>query len=1056
MEAETSVTASSAASDETSFSTADSDSFRLSLESVPDLPVVAILRGAQSEWRVLAHSVGKGAAGKVFPAFSSKFKLDGAVKVVALCDDGSKPTGFTKEVDMLRRLAHNNIVRLHDVAEEEQCFPSCTCMVLEKMLCSLQIFVGTKRKFPPNLLPKYLRQVLTGLNYLHGEGIVHGDLKPENILVSPLGTLKLADFEVSLSPKLGKNGEREDLIGRASCVGTPPYMPPDFDEYSGLTFAFDVWSFGVLIVVLGTGKLPDYFSELDDSEDVWPRVRQVTAEKVLTARVNEALGSGLTGLVERCLKAVAAARPNCSELLSCPLLQPAKEWTERDVVPVLCAKAVSEAWDPSSKDPWCRSLWLTDGLLFGEALTFYKQQLGSDHPKVATCMSHFAHFYRDQGKYKEALSLYQEALRIERKNCGDNHPNVAVHLNNIADLYIDLGWYSEAEKLHESALNILWKSLDIDHLHVASTMHNLGNSYRCQGKYREAEPMYEESLRIRKEQLGDDHLDVAASLNNLASLYREQHKYAKAMPLYEESLRIRKKQLGEEHPDLAIVLNNLAMLHFHLGNYATAESISMEAIGIQKKQLGGDHPAVAACLNTLAVLYGEQGKFTDAESQIQETLKIQRMWLGEDHPDVGTSLNNLAILKRRLDNDAAAESLFLDALRIRRQKLGENHEDVAATQYNLANLYMDQGKSDKAEQLYNEALRVFSLRHDKDHRHVAAARRSLEAVQEIQRAFAAAQSLFPNALPEEALRSHDHPDLAICMSNLAELYLIQRNEAAAKPLLLDSGRILKQHFPTPLHRACVYGDRSAAERLLHDKVDVNVAASKTGLTPLHLALKNGNRQVAELLLEHKAELDCVDSRGHTPLSLTCLHGDASTAQLLVEHKADVSQRLGDGDCPLFLCCRLGHADVVEALAVGLPTEGGASLAAEALVQCVRGSSALREVSAEEDRGRRKRTLCDVCQRKGTAYSNREDDFDVCKRCYQEGYRTYALLPGREAKIPRRCDDLDNSTALSAALRMLPHSTDRAPALRESTLLDLPRLTCILTQPPQLSQKRGHQ
>eukprot|EP00906_Rhabdomonas_costata_P018214 RCo026562 len=177
--------------------------------------------------------------------------------------------------------------------------------------------------------------------------------------------------------------------------------------------------------------------------------------------------------------------------------------------------------------------------------------------------------------------------------------------------------------------------------------------------------------------------------------------------------------------------------------------------------------------------------------------------------------------------------------------------------------------------------------------------------------------------------------------------------------------------------------------------DVNEAVSTTKTTPLHIVSAQGHRNVAELLLERKAEVDCEDSLGHSPLYRACLYGHAGTAQLLVEHKADLGQgfyngRVGDGgDCPLFVSCRLGHADVVESLADELSAEAFGALGGDALLQCVRGASFVRAVTAENDMDRREGRICDVCSMEGIAYSNHQDDYDVCTSCYCKGYCTYA-------------------------------------------------------------------
>eukprot|EP00906_Rhabdomonas_costata_P037170 RCo052257 len=81
--------------DETTFEEASQSGIAGALAIVPEMPAVAILRGERSEWRVLGHVVGKGGAGKVFPAFSTRLKKEAAVKVMHLSGAGGEC--FTKE-----------------------------------------------------------------------------------------------------------------------------------------------------------------------------------------------------------------------------------------------------------------------------------------------------------------------------------------------------------------------------------------------------------------------------------------------------------------------------------------------------------------------------------------------------------------------------------------------------------------------------------------------------------------------------------------------------------------------------------------------------------------------------------------------------------------------------------------------------------------------------------------------------------------------------------------------------------------------------------------------
>jgi tetratricopeptide (TPR) repeat protein len=70
--------------------------------------------------------------------------------------------------------------------------------------------------------------------------------------------------------------------------------------------------------------------------------------------------------------------------------------------------------------------------------------LGEHHPSVAQSLNNLAALYDNQGKYEQALPLYERSLAIREKVLGEHHPDVAQSLNNLAALYYNQGKYEQA------------------------------------------------------------------------------------------------------------------------------------------------------------------------------------------------------------------------------------------------------------------------------------------------------------------------------------------------------------------------------------------------------------------------------------------------------------------------------------------------------------------------------------------------------------------------------------------------------------------------------------
>jgi len=114
--------------------------------------------------------------------------------------------------------------------------------------------------FDEKLIRVYIRQVLSGLRYLHANGLIHRDIKGANILVDTTGVVKLADFGMASKILAGVNHTTNG--GKVEMAGTPYWMAPEVIKRLSFGKAADIWSVGCTIIEMATAKPPwNHFSQ---------------------------------------------------------------------------------------------------------------------------------------------------------------------------------------------------------------------------------------------------------------------------------------------------------------------------------------------------------------------------------------------------------------------------------------------------------------------------------------------------------------------------------------------------------------------------------------------------------------------------------------------------------------------------------------------------------------------------------------------------------------------------------------------------------------------------
>ena len=734
--------------------------------------------------------LGQGGMGEVYVGYDEKLERRVALKIIRSDRrlDADVKSRFLREARVLSQLAHPNICQIFDCIESG----GIDILVLE-LIDGRSLTKAMKKGLDYRQKLDIADQIAGVLMAAHEKGIVHRDLKPDNVMLTDGDQVKVLDFGLSrlqrdevtktLVPPRAEEPTHADPSGLAAeagrlladegtarpsssspvaesvalttmgtILGTLSHMSPEQARGEVASTASDLYSFGLILQELFTGK-PPYEKGLD------PAVLQqkVMAGETLPA---DGIDTELATLIGRLKSFSPAIRPSAVDTAERLAWIRHKPLRRRKKILIAAAMVV-----------------LT---LFGVAMTFQTiratraEKAARQEAGISKQVSEFLvglFKVSDPGEAKgnnvTARELLDKGAEKIQKELKDQPEIQARLMDTMGVVYLKLGLYLRAQPLLETALAIREKALGPDHPDVAKALNNLANLYNNQGNYAKAEPLWRRSLKIREKALGPDHPDVAKSLNGFVNLYSDQGKYAEAEPLCQRSLRILEKALGPNDPDVAVALNNLAILCARQGKYGEAEPLFQRSLKIREKTLGPDHPDVASALNNLANICAEQGKFKDAEPLFQRNLKIREKTLGPDHPDVASALNNLANLYKGEGRYADAEPLCLRSLKIREKALGPDHPEVAESLLGLANLYTGQGKYADAEPLYQGSLKIYEKALGPDSRYVAANLTNLANVYTYQGKYGDAEPLFQRSLKiyEKAL-GPDHPEVASVLYSL--------------------------------------------------------------------------------------------------------------------------------------------------------------------------------------------------------------------------------------------------------------------------------------------------
>ncbi|MEO1165159.1 MAG: protein kinase, partial [Chloroflexota bacterium] len=248
--------------------------------------------------------IGEGGMATVYLAKQHSMDRQVALKVLPkhFVKDDTYMERFKREVAIVSKLEHRGIIPVYDYGE----FEGQPYIVMRYMPSGSLDDMLKNGPIKPDKIYSIIQQIASALDYAHSKHVLHRDLKPSNVLMDDAGGAFITDFGIARA--LGDNNPGLTTQG---VVGTPSYMSPEQAQGKDLDGRSDVYSLGVVLFEMATGKRP-----FENETPYSIAVMQVTETPPMPRKLNPALSTALEVVILKALKKSRDDRYQTAEALA--------------------------------------------------------------------------------------------------------------------------------------------------------------------------------------------------------------------------------------------------------------------------------------------------------------------------------------------------------------------------------------------------------------------------------------------------------------------------------------------------------------------------------------------------------------------------------------------------------------------------------------------------------------------------------------------------------------------------------------------------------------------
>ncbi|MFA6957729.1 MAG: protein kinase [Thermoanaerobaculia bacterium] len=680
----------------------------------------------------ITERLGTGGMGEVYAGIDETLGRRVAVKVIR-AQHRLNPRArarLTREAQLLSGLDHPNVCKIFDYVEGDDADYLVLEFVEGREL--REVVEAGELSFAERL--GIAEQIASALVEAHRRGVIHRDLKPDNVMIAKSGEVKVLDFGLARrvdAPLAGNAPDDSDASGSwgdlpgdnditaivptdlpasddelsddqreivtrwGTVIGTPRYMSPEQARAQRLTPASDMYSFGLLLQFLFTGK--------DAYGDTWELTMIMLRAISGQTGTIEGVDGEVTALIRALEQQAPSDRPTATAALARirAIIDRPRRRAKRLMIAALVVAAIAAGakytWDLRRERSVAEAARLEAQQRRGDAEELVGFMLGDLRKKLEP-------LGRLDVLDEAGTKILDYYAQLDLAQLGpDELARNAKALSQLGEVRVAQGKLPEAAKAFEKSLELAvaaWEKNPADpalRLGVGTAHYWVGYAAQRGGDMRKALAEWRAYLAIA-EKLSKQYpkneeyeLERAYGHGNVGVALEALGSYAEALEHYRQSLEIKQKRLDRDpkkaalRTDVAASTNKVGVVLLRLGEVTAARETIEHEVAL-RKSLSDDDPThmkrrelYATALNYLVQAQVAGGELDGALTNVEAELALRRELAAHDAANVQwlhhlgfAQLQRGTVLRVRGDRDRAAAA-FTEAHRILSQALSTDH-----------------------------------------------------------------------------------------------------------------------------------------------------------------------------------------------------------------------------------------------------------------------------------------------------------------------------------------------------------------------------------------------